>query len=106
MEWPADHHIFIYQVEADLLWKREHPSDFFHPLIIIYFLGQLLLLVTIFQKTPGKKLTYAAIACLSCIMLLLLFIGLLGLKLKMILCSLPFVLTAVITIVNYKRQKT
>jgi hypothetical protein len=105
IEWPVDHHIFTFQLEADLLWKQEHRAAFFHPLILIPFIGQILLVFTLFQKKPSSLLTYIAIACLSSIMLLLLLIGMLKLNFQMIICAMPFVAVSIFSIVYLRKQK-
>ena len=38
------------------------PASAIHPLTLLPVLGQLALVFTLFQKTPGKALTYAGIA--------------------------------------------
>ena len=71
-----------------------------HPFTVLPMLGQVLLLLTLFQKTPGRWLTYIGMGLLSLIMLIILLIGLLGMNWKMILSTVPFLVFAVLVIVK------
>ena len=107
LEWGKNSHLFIFQAEAELFSKAiDKPLEVLHPFILIPFVGQLLLLFTLFQKEPGKLLTFISLGCLSLLILLLFFIGLMGMNIKMIICSLPFIITGILIIRQYRKKKT
>lgn len=105
LEWGRDRHMFVYQVEAELFSKAcSGPESFLHPFIIVPLCGQVLLLVTLFQRRPGRILSLAGLTCLSLLMILLLFIGLLSLNYRILLSVLPF-LVAGFFVVRYNRKQ-
>ena len=106
LEW-GDQQQFLFQIEWELLGKLfTEPLSILHPLTILPLLGQLLLLFTLFQKQPSKKLTYIGITCISILFIIILLVGVLGLNYKVILSSLPFLITAIITLRSSKRSKS
>lgn len=96
LAWGKDQHMFLWQAEAEIFSKARHNfSSVLHPFTLVPFLGQLMLLYTIFQKKISRRLTLAGLACLSVLMLLLLVIGLLILNIKIIASTLPFLITGI-----------
>jgi len=104
LQWGKAQHAFLFQVEYDLIFGRAHSSDaFMHPFVLIPLVGQLLLLLSVFQKTPGRALSVIGLLCLSTIMLLLLFIGILTKSVAITASAMPFVGIGVFSLV-YKRK--
>jgi len=107
LEWGEDNSSFVFQTEIEIFKKATSGfENVAHPLIIVPFIGIILLFVTLFQKEPSKKLTYIGLFCLSVLMLLLLFIGLLGLNLKILLSVLPFWAVVIIIFFLNKNKKS
>ena len=91
LEWP-NNSMFVFQIEFDVFFGDINKKDsFMHPAIGLPFIGELLLLITLFQKTPNRKLTIAGIILMGLLVLLLLLIGVLGLNFKMIASVVPFI---------------
>jgi len=106
LEWGGNNHAFLFQVECDLIFSSKHDSNtFLHPFILVPLCGQLMILYSIFQKTPGKIVSLVGLICLSIIMLFLFFIGLLGLNIKTIMSAIPFIITGIL-IIRYNRQRS
>jgi len=104
LEWGGGHHSFLFQAEAEVISKLlTDPASVFHPLTLIPMIGQILLLVTLFQKTPGKVLTYCGIGAIGILLALMFVIGLLGFNYKVILSTIPFLAIAFYTI-RYHRM--
>jgi hypothetical protein len=61
-------------------------------------MGQLLLLFTLFQKTPNKILTFAGTAGIGILILLMFVIGLITLSYKITLSTIPFLIIAFLII--------
>ena len=105
-EWGENNHAFIFEMEYEIL---EHFTSkmgaFSHPLILIPLIGQLLLIVTLFQKEPNKKLTFIGLGCLSLIILMFLLVGILSINFKIIGSTIPFILVAILTIRGYLQSK-
>lgn len=106
LEWGKSQHSFIFQAEAEVFSKS--GTDFIsilHPLTIIPFLGQVFILITIFQKKVSRKLSLAGLACLSTLMLLLFFIGILDHNVRILLSTIPFIITGLFLLrYHWKKQ--
>nr|WP_255777939.1 hypothetical protein [Mariniradius sediminis] len=95
MEWGQGQHSFLFQAEAELFSKLvSNPADVIHPLTVLPLMGQILLLVTLFQKKPSKILTYLGIAGLGLLFGMMVLAGIFGGNIKIILSTLPFLGTA------------
>lgn len=105
LEWGGDNHSFLFQAEGQVLSKIfTDPASVLHPLTVMPMIGQILLLITLFQKQPSKILTYAGIAGLGILMALIFLVGALGMNFKIMLTALPFLVLAFITIRHYQKM--
>jgi hypothetical protein len=106
LEWGRDMHMFLFQGEAEVVGKLFHdPMAVIHPLTLLPLFGQLILLYTLFQKTPGKIPTYIGLGCLSLLLLFITLVGALSLNYKIVLSTIPFILSGVLTVINTRRNK-
>jgi len=108
LEWGKGQHSFLGQVEYDMIFGvKQHSENFMHPFVLLPLLGQLLLLITLFQKTPTRILTLTGILCLGTIMLMILVVGSLSLNIRIIASALPYTILAIIALVkNFKRKRS
>jgi hypothetical protein len=96
LSWGADNSAFLFQAEYEVLSKLfTNPESAVHPFTIIPLFGQVLLLIILFQKKPRRILTYLGIACIGVLLGFMFIVGILGMKLSIILSTLPFLLTAI-----------
>ncbi|WP_410221174.1 hypothetical protein [Pedobacter sp.] len=106
LEWGADSSTFLfegeYEVLSNLLIK---PDTVIHPFTMIPFLGQILLFATLFQKKPNKIMTYIAIVCLGLLLGFMFFIGITRINFKILISTLPFLVTATYTVFHLRKQK-
>lgn len=106
LEWAPDNHGFIFQLEAGLFRiASADASSVVHPFILLPFIGQLLLLISLFRKNPGRWLSFAGMACTGILLVFLFIIGLLSHNWKITLSALPFMLTVLIAIRIHLPQK-
>ncbi|XZF15993.1 hypothetical protein ACTHGU_07635 [Chitinophagaceae bacterium MMS25-I14] len=106
LEWGGGQHSFLFQAEAEILAKMKgNFMSVFHPAIVVPLIGQLLLLVTLFQRKPLRAFTIIGLSCLALIMLLILFIGLAARNMKMAGSAIPFIATAIWAVVYHRRAK-
>ena len=106
MEWGGNNHMFLFEAEAELLKKAIiNPLDVLHPFTILPFIGQMLLIISLFYAKPSKYLIYTGMLCTGILMLLLFLIGILNLSLKMLACSLPFIIVSILIIISNRKQK-
>lgn len=105
LEWGNNYHIFIFQAEGELFSKLiSNPLSVLHPFTLIPFAGQLILVFTLFQKEPGKWLTFTGLACLSLLMVFLFFIGVIGMRLKIVASVIPFITLGICAVMYYKKN--
>ena len=106
LEWGQSESTFIYHAELDVLSKMvSDPISVMHPLIIAPFAGQVLLLLTLFQQTPGRMMTLMGLACLGSLIIVLFLIGSMSLNFKMIASTLPFIITGILVLFSHRKPK-
>lgn len=104
LEWSGNRHTFLFQAEGEILSKLfTDPASVLHPFTILPMIGQGLLIFTLFQKKPSKKLTYISIGGLGILLGFMFVIGLLGLNYKIMLSTIPFIAVAVLAIRYYRK---
>lgn len=105
LEWGADNRSFLFQAEWEVLRRLwGEPLSVVHPFTLIPLLGQVLLLITIFQKEPSKRLTYLGIGSLSLLLLLMAFIGMISFNYKILLSTVPFIFMAVLAVLAARKK--
>ena len=106
LEWGGNNRSFLFQVEAEVLSKiLADPASVIHPLTILPLLGQIVLVATLFQRTPNKKLSYIGIGCLGILLGWMFVIGWVSLNFKIILSTIPFLVFAIFTIRHNRENK-
>jgi len=105
LEWGGNNHAFLFGAEAGILLKLfTSPASVSHPFVMLPLAGQLMLLISLFQKSPGKILTYSGIGCLAVLLLFMFAIGLLSLNMKVIFSTVPFIAVSIFTIRHYRES--
>ena len=106
LEWGQNNQMFLFQAEAEIVTKIfTVPLSVLHPFTVLPLLGQVLLLITLFQKRPGKILTYVGIGCIGILIVLMFFIGCISFNFKILLSTLPFLVLAFLTIRLHRNKK-
>jgi hypothetical protein len=91
LEWGEQRSAFFFQMEFDVFKNiLLKPMDLLHPAIGMPLTGQLILLITVFQKVPSSILSWIGFGLLSPIFLFLLFIGIFSLKVEILLSAIPY----------------
>ena len=107
LEWGQDKKMFLIQVEAEIFSKiLKDPGSLIHPFILLPMLGQILLLLTLVQKKPGKIMTYLGIGGIGIIMVLLFLIGCLNINFMMLFSTIPFLAISFYTIRHHMKKRT
>ncbi|GAB1431204.1 hypothetical protein MASR2M18_20390 [Ignavibacteria bacterium] len=105
LEWGADNCAFLFQTEIEVLYKLfTNPASIIHPFILLPLSGQLLLFITLFQKTPNKLLTYISIVGLGLLLGLMFIVGVISLNYKITLSTIPFFIVVALTIINNRKS--
>ena len=97
--------MYLWEGEWQILQRLvTAPGSVLHPFTLLPLLGQVVLLITLFQRQPSRWLTYLGIAGIGLLLVLMFMIGLIGANWKILLFSLPFLVVAVFTLVYHRRQ--
>lgn len=106
LEWGGGNNMFLFQGEMDIISKLfTGPSSVIHPFILLPLFGQIMLLVTLFQKHPGKMLTMIGLLSLAVLLLFMFVVGILSLNWKILVFTIPFIVTGVLTILHRKGER-
>ena len=106
-EWGANMGAFIFETEWDIITKLfTEPGSVLHPFILFPLAGQVLLVITIFQKQPSKKLSFIGMLLIGILLWFLLAIGLMSMKYAIILSTLPFTFIAIFSIWYFRFKKS
>lgn len=106
LEWGKGHHSFLFQAEAEVLSKLfSDPMSAIHPFTILPIVGQLILLATLFQKNPSKILTFCGMGGIGLLLVLMFAIGIMGVNVKIIVSTLPFLVISILTIQHHRKKK-
>ena len=90
LEWP-NHARFIIQFEYELFSNTQRLlSNLTHPLILVGFVAQMMLLLGIFLKNFNKKINAFSIILLGLIVLLFMIVGCTSANIKIVLSTLPY----------------
>ncbi|MFN8337044.1 MAG: hypothetical protein U0U09_18070 [Cyclobacteriaceae bacterium] len=105
LEWGTGNHMFLFQAEGEILTKMfTDPQSIIHPFTILPMLGQLLLFTTLLQKSVNRWLTYTGLAFIGILLALMFFIGVIDTNAKILLSTLPFMITAFLVIRHHRKR--
>ena len=106
LEWSGNQHIFLFEAEIEIFSKLfTSPISVLHPFIVLPIAAQFILLFTLFQKKPSKKLTYISIFCLGILLGFMLIIGIISLNYKIALSTIPFIVVSLVTMLHHRKFK-
>lgn len=104
LEWGKDNKQFLFQAEGEIVSKLfTDPVSVIHPFTMLPLAGQLLLLITLYQKKPNKIMIFIGIGGLGVLLGLMFVIGLISLNFKILLSTIPFLIISFLTI-RYQRK--
>ncbi|NNF33761.1 MAG: hypothetical protein HKN68_06615 [Saprospiraceae bacterium] len=107
LEWAGGNSGFLFQLEAEVIRKLfTSPLDAIHPFTLIPLLGQVMLCTTLLGSKVSKKTTYAAIAFLALLILLISFIGLMNENIKVLISTFPFIAFSIWSVLAHKKYDT
>jgi len=103
LEWSGNKHLFLFEAEAEIFSKLfTNPVSVLHPFTVLPIVGQILLVITLFQKTPNKTLTYISVAGLGLLLGFIFIVGLMSINFKIIISTIPFIVLAIFVIRHHK----
>ncbi len=103
LEWGKESKRFLFQIEGEIISKLFiDPVSVLHPFTVLPLAGQLLLVITLFQKKPNKIMTLIGIGGIGVLLGLMFVIGVISLNLKILFSTIPFLVLSLLTI-RYQR---
>lgn len=97
LEWGKRQHAFVAQIEWQIIsLQKPLLGTFLHPLVLLPFVGQLLMLCTLLTTRPRRWQTRISIVLMGTLAFMILLVGGLSLNWKIILSVLPFWAIAVL----------
>lgn len=104
-EW-ADQAMFLYQIEFELLFTaKRNLQNFSHPLVILPFIGQFLLLVSVIKKGIPVIYPLSATILLGLLIIMVFITGLFSQNLKIIFSTLPFIFFSILLVRQYRKER-
>lgn len=104
LEWSGNSHSFLFQAEGKIITKLfTDPVEALHPFTILPMIGQILLIITLFQKTPARSLTYISIVGLGILLGFIFIIGVMSMNFKIMISAVPFIIISIITIRHHRQ---
>jgi hypothetical protein len=106
LEWGGNNSDFLIQAEIGIIQRLiQNPESVAHPFTLLPLFGQLLLFITLFQRKVSRRLSYLGMGGIGILLVFMFVIGLLSLKLKITLSTLPFLLSGAFTIAFYRKNR-
>jgi hypothetical protein len=97
---------FIGQIEYLVIKNLNADiSSLQNPLFILALIGQILILISVFNSNHSNGLIFLGIKLLGVIVLLILIFGIFLLNLKMIVSTIPFIVVVILYIVKVKSKR-
>ncbi|MDX1903318.1 MAG: hypothetical protein SFU27_04095 [Thermonemataceae bacterium] len=106
LEWGATKKgAFLWEVESELMSKVFiSPASLLHPFVILPLIGQVILIIALFQSKPSKLVITIAAAFLALLLGFMLFIGMISLNYKIVSSTLPFFFVLMWVIRYFRRN--
>ena len=103
LDWGHDGAEFIWQLESSIFSGPDYNIGLLtNPLFILAFIGQVLLIAATIKTQNSRRVTTIGVVLLSGIVILVLIMGLLVLKIKIVLSTVPFLILVTILIIKWK----
>lgn len=92
LEWP-NNASFIFQATYEIFTKTDQlVQNFTHPIILVGFISQILILLSVIFKKFSPKWNLIGVIALTPIVLLFFLVGILGFNLKIIISTIPYLI--------------
>ncbi|MEN2284521.1 hypothetical protein AAGF08_20415 [Algoriphagus sp. SE2] len=106
LEWGDNRHQFLFQMEGEVFYKLFNgPESVLHPLTVLPFIGQLMILFTLFQKRASRRITYFGVAFLGVLMFMVFLTGIASANWKILLSTIPFFVISLLVIRHQRSIK-
>ena len=105
LEWGASNSMFLIQGEIDVINKLfVDPLSVAHPFTFLPLIGQLLLVISLFQKRPNRLLSFFGIGGIAVLLVFMFAIGIISENFKILGSTLPFIGLSIYAIRIWRKQ--
>lgn len=104
LEWGGEQSGFLLEMEMNILLSGAKQA-LVHPAFLIPFIGQLLLMITLFQREPKRWMIYTGTGMLSLLLVFIFIISILSLNVKILASAVAFIISAVV-LLRLSRRKS
>lgn len=105
LEWGGDSSSFLIQAEYEVLATLfSDPKSAVHPFTLLPLAGQVILILTLFQKKPSRILTILGIAFLTFLLGFIFIVGILGANFRIVFSTVPFLVLSAIAVYGIKKS--
>jgi len=105
LEWGAGQKMFLFEGEWDILKRLfTDPRSVAHPFIVLPLLGQALLLIALFQRSPKSWLIYSGMGALTVLLGFMTFIGIISLNWRIFVSTLPFLALCAVAVIELRKR--
>lgn len=105
IEWGNNQSMFIFQMEYELFFgSKGSLNSFLHPFIALPLLGQFILIFQLFLVTPKRRWMLLGASLIALLYLLYFAVGIVTLKYKIVISTLPFLFFYVVLLLKKTNQ--
>ncbi|SHJ25622.1 hypothetical protein SAMN05444337_1644 [Flavobacterium haoranii] len=104
LEWGNNKAAFIFEIIYTIFIEKLSVGNFFHPIIFLSFISILIILTSLFANI-NIKLEKITVIFLTLLVLFFLLIGLLSIRYKIIISTLPFLYFSNLYFKQLRNQK-
>jgi hypothetical protein len=104
LEYGQGMSVFLFQAEKDALVQLvTNTKEAIHPFVLLPMLGQLLLILVLFQKKPNRWFIYFGILGMVVLLGFIFVVGCIALQPKMVFSTVPFLIFTFLLIQTIRR---
>ncbi len=105
LEWP-NNTSFVFQAQYEIFSKtHQFARNFLHPIILIGFFSQILILLSVIFKNFNSKWNLIGVIALTPIVLLFLLVGIVSFNIKIIISTIPYLIFLILYF-KFRNKKT
>jgi len=105
LEWGGGNSSFIFQAELVIFNKTDNLlTTLLHPIVLLGFIGQFLLIFSAFRKAPNKMVNIIGIILTGVIIVFIFLAGLLSANFKMVVSAIPYLVLSFLYFRYYRKK--
>ncbi len=103
LEWGNNKSAFIFNIVYTLFFENFSVGNFFHPIILLSLISVITIIYSLFQKV-NLRIEKTLFILLTFLVLFFLFIGVISLRYKVVISTLPFLILINFYFIKQKKE--